>query len=29
MKNGKTFYTGAGMEIGAVMEDIETDFMME
>ena len=29
MKNGKTFYTGAGMEIGAVVEDIETDFMME
>jgi len=29
MKNGKTFSTGAGMEIGAVVEDIETDFMME
>jgi hypothetical protein len=29
MKNGKTFATGAGMAIGAVVEDIETDFMTE
>ena len=29
MKNGKTFATGAGMAIGAVVEDIETDFNIE
>jgi hypothetical protein len=29
MKNGKTFATGAGMVIGAVVEDIETDFNIE
>ncbi len=29
MKNGKTFAPGAGMVIGAVVEDIEMDFMTE
>jgi hypothetical protein len=29
MKNGKTFATRAGMAIGAVVEDTETDFVME
>ena len=29
MKNGKTFVTGAGMVIGAVVDDIEMDFMTE
>jgi hypothetical protein len=29
MKNGKTFATGSGMAIEAVVEDIEMDLMME